>query len=124
MFDKRTSVVNQVKLISLGSASMFEIGDSNGIQSYTRALAVQRERELFYSNEGNLENYDIFSQDIPFEPLTEILTYESTHIVPCIKVNNINITACSTSAVFHIGSTKNIYTESRIKHIRHLQRRE
>lgn len=124
MLDKRTSLVNKINLISLGNASTFEIGDSNHIQALTRALAIQREKELFLGNEGDFQQYKIFSVDIPFEPINEILTYENTPLVPFLKVNQINITAISSSSVLHIGSCKNIYTEARVKHIRHLQPRD
>lgn len=117
---KRTSYVNNVRVRALIISSSFEIGDSSYIHAFSRAIAVQRERELFFSNEQHFEDYPIFSVEIPFDPLTEELTYETTSINPFIKVNNINIIAFSTSSTLHIGNTKNVYLEARLKHIRDL----
>ena len=46
---KRISKVDSFKLVKSGLlASTIQIGDSNEINGLTRALAVQRQREVFF----------------------------------------------------------------------------
>lgn len=124
MLNKRTSHVNHITIDSLAITSIFEIGDSSAIHAFSRAIAIQREQELFFSNEANFEDYEIFKREIPFEPITEEFTYESSPINSFIKVNRIDIIAVSTSSTLHIGSSSNVYLEARVKHIRHLNDRD
>lgn len=124
MIHIRTSSVNELNINSLASCSTLEIGDSKHTQGFTRAVALQREQQLYYSNEINFSKYDIFQDPIPFEPITERLNYETFSLQPIIKVNRIKITGVSTSSVVQIGNCQNIYLESRIKHIRQLNPRD
>lgn len=117
----RFSKVNTVYTNSIGLSSIFTIGDSNQITPSVKVLAVQREHEVYYGKEGNLSQYPIFEEDIPQPILYEQLTTNFFHENPSINVQTINITALSSSAVFHIGSTKDIICESRMKHIRQLK---
>lgn len=123
MIHIRTSSVNELNINSLATCSTLEIGDSRYIQGLTRAVALQREQQLFYSNEIDFSKYDIFQDPIPFEPFAEQLNYERIALQPIIKVNRIKITGASTSSVVQIGNCQNIYLESRIKHIRQLNHR-
>ncbi len=124
MYQKRTSIVNHLSVNVILILSTLEIGDSAHIYGVTRALAVQREREFFFGNEGDFSGYGIFNRPILLEPVTEAITYEAEAISPFIKVNNITINAISTSSVAHIGNTKSVNMEARIKHIRQLEPRE
>jgi spore germination protein PE len=83
-------------------------------------LAVQRETELFYGNEGNLYNYRVFMEPIPFLPITEPFTYFRQNPNPLIKVNEINIIGMSSSSLLHVGNSKHVSMEARVKHIRQL----
>lgn len=121
---KRSSIVNEMTINSLSLASTLELGDSGTIQGMSNALALQREKELFLGNEGNFANYDTFSKPIPIEQIVEPIQLDRTSLSPFIKVNRIKITAISTSSIAQIGNNKNIYLESRVRHIRHLQPRE
>ncbi|GIN62903.1 hypothetical protein J27TS8_28960 [Robertmurraya siralis] len=123
MLNKRTSVVDRIIINSLSIVSTFEIGDSSQIQAFSRAIALQRERQTFFSNEIRFSDFDIFTEAIPMEPIFENVTFETNSIHPIIKVGFLDITGVSTSSVIHIGNTKNINMESRIKHIRHLHPR-
>ncbi|MDQ0153832.1 spore germination protein GerPE [Robertmurraya andreesenii] len=124
MYQKRTSIVNSLSVNVITIVSTLEIGDSAHIHGTTRALAVQREKELFFGNEGNFLGYGLFNKPILLEAVTEPLTYEREVLSPFIKVNNITINAISTSSVAHIGNTKSVNMEARIKHIRQLEPRE
>lgn len=121
---KRSSIVNEMTINSLSLASTLEIGDAGTIHGISNAIAVQREKEIFLGNEGNFSNYDTFSKPIPIEPITEPLQLERNVLTPHIKVNKIKITALSTSSIAQIGNNKNVYLESRVRHIRHLQPRK
>lgn len=97
-----------------------EIGDSSFIQGVSRAIAVQREAEIFFGNEGDFKSYPIFTESIPLPPLNEHITMHTTQLNPVIKVRNIDVIGVSASSLLHIGSSKHISMESRVEHIRHL----
>ncbi len=117
----RTSKVDSLKVDSLALSSIIQIGDSTCITTFTRAIAVQRQKELFYSNEGNFNSFPIFSFQLPIEPIVEPITIGSTSLHPLIKVDSIDIIGMSSSAVLHIGSSRHFQGESRTLHIRQLE---
>lgn len=117
----RQSNVTSAYVSSVGLSSVFQIGDSFQIKPTTNALAVQREEERFYDFEGDLSMYHAFQQEIPKPIIYEEVTTNFFHENPRINVHFVNVTALSSSAVFHIGSTKDIIAEARVKHIRQLQ---
>lgn len=122
MMLKRTSCVDWFQLNSAGLSSVIEIGDSSVIQSFSRALALQREQELFLGQEGEFSDFSIFSSSSAFIsdasfPYIHIDNLQS----PNINVKNLKVIALSSAAVVHIGSSKSIQMETRIKHIRQLQ---
>jgi spore germination protein PE len=87
----------------------------------SRALAVQREAEIFYNYEGDYSLFPIFSEPIPLPPIDmdEVL-FQKTDLIPFIHVPQINITGVSAASVVHIGNSNHVYMESRVKHIRQL----
>ncbi|MBY0095290.1 spore germination protein GerPE [Mesobacillus maritimus] len=117
---QRTASVNNVEMDSLAIASVFQIGDSNLIQGFSRAIAVQREVELFFDNEGNFANYPIFSEPLPLIPISETINMSRQNINPFIKVGNIDIIGVSSSSIVHLGNTNHVTLETRVKHIRQL----
>lgn len=116
----RTSVVNSLQVDSISFSSIIQIGDSSYIQGSSRAIAVQREKELFFGNEGDFNSYPIFLKPIHVIPMNESISIQTQNLKPMIKVNHINIIGISASSVFQIGSNESINMESRVKHIRHL----
>lgn len=117
---KRTSQVNSTKVINVSLGSVFQIGDSIEVTPQSRALAVQRQTQLFYATEGNFSAFPIFLKEqlIPnFQPDININRYNQK---PMIKVNHIRVTSVAAAGVYHIGSTGNVIAETRIKHIRQL----
>lgn len=121
---QRSSVVNAVNVTSASFASIIQLGDSRIINGFSRALAVQREAEVFNSKEGNFSNYPVFSEPIPFLPINESITISTHNILPIIKVNTISILAMSSDAMLHVGNSENVSMEARVKHIRHLHHNE
>ena len=60
----------------------------------------------------------MYSQSIPLPLLTESLRQTTIHENPIIKVGSIRVIGLAASSVLHIGSTRTIKTESRVKHNR------
>jgi spore germination protein PE len=117
---QRISAVDKINIDTIAFSSIFEIGDSSYIQGFSRAIAVQREAEVFNAREGNFSVYPIFSESIPFLPIEEEISIQTTQMNPVIKVQNIDVIGVSSSSIIHIGSSKHISMETRVKHIRQL----
>ncbi|MBT2694352.1 spore germination protein GerPE [Bacillus sp. ISL-55] len=118
---QRISCVDHIKIDAVSFSSILQIGDSEQILALSRALAVQREAEIFFDNEGNFGAFPIFSETIPFQPAVEENLVFSTHnLNPVLKVRNIDILGASSSSVVHLGNSSNIAMEARVKHIRQL----
>lgn len=116
---RRTSIVDQLKIDTVIIASVIEIGDSSYIQSFSRALAVQREKSEYFGNEGSFQ-HPVFYEPIPFQSIDTNFTMQTDQLHPVIKVHSIDINGVSAASIVHIGSSTHISMESRIKHIRHL----
>ncbi|PKG25477.1 spore germination protein GerPE [Niallia nealsonii] len=117
---QRTSVVNKAKATILSFSSIFEIGDASYFQAMSRALAVQRQKKVFYGIEGSFNDYLIYSEPILLPPIEEEITCHFENLKPIIKVNNVNITGVSAASLLQIGNCRHLYAEVRIKHIRQL----
>lgn len=118
---RRISKVDVINLTSVAFASKIQIGDSESISGNTRAIAVQRQREIFYGNEGDFRLFKIFSTFLPLPPINESITMHTRSTNPVIKVGRIDATAFSTSAFLHVGSTEHIQMETRVLHIRQIE---
>lgn len=121
---QRTSVVDVLKITSASFSSTIQLGDSKIINGASRALAVQREADVFYGNEGNFSAYPVFTEPIPFQPMTEQLKMSVQNLKPLIKVNNISILAMSSAAILQVGNSEMVSLEARVKHIRQLFHKE
>ena len=117
---RRTSIVDSLKVDAVFFDSVIEIGDSSYIQSFSRALAIQREAEIFFGNEGDFNRYPVFSIPLYFQPIDDEFSMYTEHLQPVIKINSIDIIGASAASVIHIGSSNHISMESRLKHIRQL----
>lgn len=121
---QRTSVVDVLKINSASFASTIQLGDSRIINGASRALAVQREADVFFGNEGNFSAYSVFTEPIPFQPMTEHIKMSTQNLNPLIKVNKISILAMSSAAILQVGNSVNVSLEARVKHIRQLFHKE
>jgi spore germination protein PE len=117
---QRTACVDRIKVDSVSFSSIFQIGDSQQIQALSRAIAVQREAEIFFGNEGSFAAYSIFSEQIPYLPVDENIASSTQNLNPMLKVRNIEIMGVSSSSVVHLGNSSHISMEARVKHIRQL----
>lgn len=115
----RISNVDRLYVMILSFSSIIQVGDSSIVNGFSRAIAVQREAEIFYGNEGNFPSYSVFKKPIPFIPIQEDVSNIPHNLNPIIKVNNIEIIGISSSSILHVGSSKNVSMEARVKHIRH-----
>ncbi|WP_226658646.1 spore germination protein GerPE [Guptibacillus hwajinpoensis] len=115
----RSSLVNWIYVTSLDSSGTVQIGDSNQITPETKIYALQREQPIFDSNEvEDLSQFPIYSQPLPLPLLTEDVRQTTIHEHPIIKVGSIHVTGIAASSVLHVGSTKFIRSEARVKHNR------
>ena len=119
----RYSIVKDMKVRTVSFSSVLEIGDSTEIHSEQKAFALQREKEIFFTSEGDFSQYPIYTEPIPLLPPPEPIHFIKLDERP-ILVNHIDITAVSFSSVVHIGQTGNVYMEARVKNIRQLKPRE
>ncbi len=117
----RTAKVDFIKVDSAGTGSCVQIGDSSLLFSYNRAIALQREQEIFYSNEANFDSYEVFSYSFPIPPLDEQITFNTTSLNPLIKVGSIRVSGLAAGALIHVGNTHHIQKENRSIHIRQLE---
>ncbi|WP_041967412.1 spore germination protein GerPE [Mesobacillus selenatarsenatis] len=117
---QRITCVDHIKIDSVSFSSIFQIGDSEQILAVSRALAVQREAEIFFDNEGNFDAFPVFSEAIPFQPPDEEIIFSTHNLNPVLKVRNIDILGASSSSIVHLGNSRNIAMEARVKHIRQL----
>lgn len=118
---RRISKVDSIRVRSVIFASAIQIGDSNTINGLTRALAVQRQREIFYGNEGDFSFFKIFSYPLPLPPIYEPITVHTTSTNPVIKVDCIDVIAISSTSFLHVGSSEKVQMESRVLHIRQIE---
>jgi spore germination protein PE len=118
--DPRISLVKTISVSDISTSATLQIGDSIEITPRTKSIAVQRQYELFYSDEGNFDAYSIFSATIPTLKIDKSLVFTKRNEGSTINVNYIDILSASSSSVLHIGSTKTINAESRTKHFRQL----
>ncbi|MCM3595325.1 spore germination protein GerPE [Metabacillus idriensis] len=116
----RLSIVNKAYVDSIGLSSIFQIGDSVDIVPRVKVYAVQREAEIELGSEGDLKQYNIYSELLPKPLITENIQTAFFHENPTIKVGAVKVTSISSSSVVHFGSSNTISAESRVKHIRQL----
>ncbi|RHW43162.1 spore germination protein GerPE [Neobacillus notoginsengisoli] len=120
---QRLSVVDSVIVKSVLFSSTIQIGDSSRIHGFSRAIALQREAEIFFDEEGDFNQFKVFSEPIFIPPITENITIAPFQLNPVIKVGTLEVTGLSAASIVQVGSTPKIAMESRIMHIRQLQPR-
>ncbi|MDQ0214786.1 spore germination protein PE [Oikeobacillus pervagus] len=121
----RYSIVHHLNMDAISYGSILQVGDTKEILSKANALAIQREEELFYSQEAPFDRFAIFSYSFPHKEIRNEVEFEKIHIDPTIQVNSLNVTAISASSVVQVGSLENGQFEARVKHIRrHLKNNE
>lgn len=115
---KRISEVNLLKINSIATDSVFQIGDTKEIDAVSKTFAVQRADEIFFDEEGDFRNYRPFSRPIHLPSIYEPLLFVKKNINGKIHVNKLYINAMAASSVGKIGSSDLVYAENRQMHIR------
>ncbi|PGK34456.1 spore gernimation protein GerPE [Bacillus anthracis] len=113
------SVVQNVSIISLGIAGVFQVGDTNQMELKSRSLAVHREIPCYIKDEGRLDAFEIFTDEyITIPKRTTDVKLNIINECPFIEVNNVELRTLLNSGGFQIGNVDYVYNNSRIMQIR------
>ena len=116
---KRASLVGSVHIITVLYSSTMISGMTGIIKADTRGIAVQRKVPVFFEDEGNFEDYPIFSRDIPQWSRISDTEVKRINEIPVIRVGSVEVLSLTTSSAIHVGPNCELDLESRIKAIRH-----
>ena len=113
------SIVQNVSIVSLGIAAVFQVGDANKKKKKSRALAVHREFPCYIKDEGRLDAFEIFTDEyITIPKRTTDVKLNIVNECPFIKVNNVELRTLLNSGGFQIGNVDYVFNNSRIMQIR------
>ncbi|GMB08850.1 spore germination protein PE [Thermolongibacillus altinsuensis] len=116
----RLSLVQWINTNAVAFGSVLQIGDSNQVILRSKAIALQRQYEFFDTRELPM-TFPVFTKPIPKPNFDdEPMVFHKLNECPTISVRSIRTLGISSSSAVHIGSTKLVQTEVRIKHIRQL----
>lgn len=121
---ERTSIVNNINVSIVSRGAVFEIGELQFFHTTDNVLAIQREQELFFGNEGNFGDYKVFYTEPEFEPIYEPIQMSFVNANPYIYVGSIHSQAISSSSLLQIGNGRHMRNETRKMNIRQLLRRK
>jgi spore germination protein PE len=114
----RLSIVNNIYVNTIGSASTMHAGDNVNTALSTRVFAVQREVPYYYGNEGSFAAYPFYERPFPIPQPPEPFTMCVDNLGCYITVRNIRILGVAASSLFQIGSNRITCSETRVKNIR------
>ncbi|MDA2381561.1 spore germination protein GerPE [Bacillus cereus] len=113
------SIVQNVSIISLGIAAVFQVGDANQMELKSRALAVHREIPCYIRGEGRFDAFEIFTDEyITIPKRTTDVKLNIVNECPFIEVNNVELRTLLNSGCFQIGNVDYGFNNSRIMQIR------
>ncbi|HFJ9402169.1 spore germination protein GerPE [Bacillus cereus group sp. TH260-2LC] len=113
------SIVQNVSIVSLGIAAVFQVGDANQMELKSRALAVHREFPCYIKDEGRLDAFEIFTDEhITIPKRTTDVNLNIVNECPFIEVNNVELRTLLNSGCFQIGNVDYVFNNSRIMQIR------
>ena len=113
------SIVQNVSIISLGIAAVFQVGDANQMELKSRALAVHREIPCYIRGEGRFDAFEIFTDEhITIPKRTTDVKLNIVNECPFIEVNNVELRTLLNSGCFQIGNVDYVFNNSRIMQIR------
>ena len=114
----RLSIVGNIYMNSLGSASTVHVGDNVYTSLHNRVFAVQREVPIYYGNEGSFAAYPFYQRPFPVPQPPEPFTICVDNLGSYITVRNVRLLGVAASSVFQIGSNRVNRSETRVKNIR------
>ncbi|MBV6705349.1 spore germination protein GerPE [Bacillus thuringiensis] len=113
------SIVQNVSIISLGIAAVFQVGDANQMELKSRAIAVHREMPFYIRGEGRFDAFEIFTDEhITIPKRTTDVKLNIVNECPFIEVNNVELRTLLNSGCFQIGNVDYGFNNSRIIQIR------
>ena len=113
------SIVQNVSIISLGIAAVFQVGDANQMELKSRAIAVHREIPFYIRGEGRFDAFEIFTDEhITIPKRTTDVKLNIVNECPFIEVNNVELRTLLNSGCFQIGNVDYGFNNSRIMQIR------
>lgn len=113
------SIVQNVSIISLGIAGVFQVGDANQMELKSRAIAVHREIPFYIRGEGRFDAFEIFTDEhITIPKRTTDVKLNIVNECPFIEVNNVELRTLLNSGCFQIGNVDYVFNNSRIMQIR------
>ncbi|HHB1940200.1 TPA: spore germination protein GerPE [Bacillus cereus] len=113
------SIVQNVSIVSLGIAAVFQVGDANQMELKSRAIAVHREIPCYIRGEGSFDAFEIFTDEhITIPKRTPDVKLNIVNECPFIEVNNVELRTLLNSGGFQIGNVDYVFTNSRIMQIR------
>ncbi|ACK59164.1 MULTISPECIES: spore germination protein GerPE [Bacillus] len=113
------SIVQNVSIISLGIAGVFQVGDANQMELKSRAIAVHREIPFYIRGEGRFDAFEIFTDEhITIPKRTTDVKLNIVNECPFIEVNNVELRTLLNSGCFQIGNVDYGFNNSRIIQIR------
>ncbi|SDZ26498.1 MULTISPECIES: spore germination protein GerPE [unclassified Bacillus (in: firmicutes)] len=116
---RHISIVHQPKVISMGNAGVFQVGDANQMELKTRALIVHREIPYYFKSEGRFEDFKIFTDEyITIPKRSTDVKMNIINECPFIEVNDVTIRTLLNSGCFQIGSVDYVFSNSRIHQMR------
>ncbi|HET7628701.1 MAG TPA: spore germination protein GerPE [Bacillales bacterium] len=115
---RRLSLVDWMKVRSVSSSATLQIGDSETITPYDQVLAVQREFPVYSNSDFDFQRFDFFTRPLPPVPAGCGGHFHSENRVPIIKVGAVDIHGVAASSVVQVGSTRHVFSSSRVKQIR------
>ncbi|EJQ05138.1 spore germination protein GerPE [Bacillus cereus] len=116
---QHVSIVQNVSIISLGIAAVFQVGDANQMELKSRAIAVHREIPFYIRGEGRFDAFEIFTDEhITIPKRTTDVKLNIVNECPFIEVNNVELRTLLNSGCFQIGNVDYGFNNSRIIQIR------
>lgn len=113
------SIVQNVSIVSLGIAAVFQVGDANQMELKSRAIAVHREIPCYIRGEGSFDAFEIFTDEhITIPKRTTDVKLNIVNECPFIEVNNVELRTLLNSGCFQIGNVDYVFNNSRIMQIR------
>lgn len=113
------SIVQNVSIVSLGIAAVFQVGDANQMELKSRAIAVHREIPCYIRGEGSFDAFEIFTDEhITIPKRTTDVKLNIVNKCPFIEVNNVELRTLLNSGGFQIGNVDYVFNNSRIMQIR------
>ena len=86
------SIVQNVSIVSLGIAAVFQVGDANQMELKSRAIAVHREIPCYIRGEGSFDAFEIFTDEhITIPKRTTDVKLNIVNECPFIEVNNVEL---------------------------------